>query len=257
MKVLVVELGEPETTRRFRLLLGQSGVEVDRVLGKSDPPVAADYDGIVLGGSPHGVYEREPWMKRLADWALDAAGAGKPILGVCFGHQLLGWALGATVEKNVRGPERGTHFVDLTEEGTRDPLFQDLPRRFEVQQIHGDHLAAPPTAAGSVRLASSEHTPWQAFRCGNITGVQFHPEIDRPLLATLVEREGGEADVRDAPLQERVIANWARTIGSVSAEESLRVRRVEKHRALERECGLAVRAEDRSDCLGRAIHLDD
>ena len=213
MRVLVAELGEPETTRRFRLLLGRLGVGVDHVRGKSVPPDASPYDGIVVGGSPHGVYEGEPWMERLADWALATADSGKPVLGVCFGHQLLGWALGATVEKNPKGRERGTCFVDLTDEGVVDPLFQDLPRRFEVQQTHGDHLASPPTAPGTVRLAGSDHTPWQSFRCRNITGVQFHPEIDRELLAMLTKREGEEADVRDAPLQERVLANWARTLG--------------------------------------------
>ena len=213
MRVLVAELGEPETTRRFRLLLGRLGVRVDHVRGKSVPPDASPYDGIIVGGSPHGVYEGEPWMKRLADWALAAADANKPVLGVCFGHQLLGWALGAIVEKNPKGRERGTCFVDLTDEGAVDPLFQDLPRRFEVQQTHGDHLASPPTAAGTVRLAGSDHTPWQSFRCRNVTGVQFHPEIDRELLTMLTKREGAEADVRDAPLQERVLANWARMLG--------------------------------------------
>jgi GMP synthase (glutamine-hydrolysing) len=152
-------------------------------------------------------------MERLADWALAAADSGRPVLGVCFGHQLLGWALGGTVEKNVKGRERGTCFVDLTDDGALDLLFRDLPRRFEVQQTHGDHLAAPPTAPGTVRLAGNDHTPWQAFRCRNITGVQFHPEIDRELLAKLVKREGAEADVRDALLQERVLANWVRTLG--------------------------------------------
>jgi GMP synthase (glutamine-hydrolysing) len=213
MKVLVAELGEPETTRRFRHLLGQVGVEVDHVLGKAALPAASPYGGIILGGSPHGVYESEPWMRRLADWALAAADSGRPVLGVCFGHQLLGWALGGTVEKNAKGRERGTCFVDLTDEGLADPLFRDLPRRFEVQQTHGDHLSVPPSAPGVAQLAMSDHTPWQAFRCRNITGVQFHPEIDRALLAMLTKREGEEADVRDAPLQERVLTNWARTIG--------------------------------------------
>jgi GMP synthase (glutamine-hydrolysing) len=212
MRVLVAELGEPETTRRFRLLLGQAGVQVDCASGKSAPPDASPYDGIIVGGSPHGVYEGEPWMKRLADWALAAADA-KPVLGVCFGHQLLGWALGGTVEKNAKGRERGTCFVDLTDDGAADPLFRDLPRRFEVQQTHGDHLTSPPTTAGTVRLAGNDHTPWQSFRCRNITGVQFHPEIDRELLAKLVKREGAYADVRDAPLQERVLTNWVRTLG--------------------------------------------
>jgi GMP synthase (glutamine-hydrolysing) len=214
MKVLVVELGEPETTERFRLVLGREAVEFEHVLGKAELPDAARYDAVILGGSPHAVYERAPWMKRLAFWALAAAESDRPVLGVCFGHQLLGWALGGRVEANAKGREVGTCWVELTEQGALDPLFEGLPRRFEVQQTHGDHLAAPPTAAGTVRLAMSEHTPWQSFRCGNVTGVQFHPEIDAPLLRVMTDREGHRAEVRDAVLQERVLVNWLRVSGA-------------------------------------------
>jgi GMP synthase (glutamine-hydrolysing) len=150
-------------------------------------------------------------MKRLADWALAAADSGKPVLGVCFGHQLLGWALGATVEQNPKGRERGTCFVDLTDEGVADPLFQDLPRRFEVQQTHGDHLARAADAA-PFDSRDPDHTPWQSFRYRNITGVQFHPRSIASCSRRSRSARARKPTCGTRPLQERVLANWARTL---------------------------------------------
>jgi GMP synthase (glutamine-hydrolysing) len=144
-----------------------------------------------------------------------------PVLGVCFGHQLLARALGALVERNPKGPEVGTREIALTEEGRRDPLFSGLPAALLVQENHEDHVPAPP--AGATVLARNDHTPVQAFALGGIRSVQFHPEFDAArnrLVCTECRADldaarpglGDEAvaSIRETPLAERVLANWVR-----------------------------------------------
>ena len=158
-------------------------------------------------------------MEALGAWLVDAA-RDRPVLGVCFGHQLLGRALGGGVERHAAGPEAGTVEIELTEAGSRDPLFAGLPARLAVQECHEDHVQAPPP--GAVVLARSDHTPLQAFAHGpRIRAVQFHPEFNEARLRALLESDRGWLDrvrpglaastlgaLREAPLGARVLANW-------------------------------------------------
>ncbi|HUL59374.1 MAG TPA: gamma-glutamyl-gamma-aminobutyrate hydrolase family protein [Anaeromyxobacteraceae bacterium] len=182
-------------------------------------PPARGLGGVVVTGSPKSVVEPEPWMDGVGTWLLEAARAA-PVLGVCFGHQLLARALGARVERNPLGPEAGTAEIELTAAGLRDPLFAGVPGRLAVQQLHQDHVPAPPP--GAVVLASNAHSPVQAFAHGRIRAVQFHPEFDAARSRALAEEERawldaarpGLADqvvasVRDTPEAAAVLANWA------------------------------------------------
>jgi GMP synthase (glutamine-hydrolysing) len=145
-----------------------------------------------------------------------------PVLGVCFGHQLLAQALGGAVERNPAGPEVGTWAVELTPEGRRDPLFAGLRSPLLVQESHEDHVPVPPP--GATLLATNPHSPVQAFAAGpRIRAVQFHPEFDAPRSRALCEAERAAleacrpgladaalASIRDTPEAERVLANWVR-----------------------------------------------
>jgi GMP synthase (glutamine-hydrolysing) len=123
------------------------------------------------------VTEGEDWSRRVAGWIGDAVAADTPLLGICYGHQLLAQALGGEVGWNPRGREFGTVEVILHAEARVDPLFGHLPPRIPVHTCHAQSvLRLPP---GAVCLASNAHDPHHAFVLGKTAwGVQFHPEFD-------------------------------------------------------------------------------
>jgi GMP synthase (glutamine-hydrolysing) len=143
---------------------------------------------IVVTGSSAMVSEREPWSERAAAWLGSAVHAGTPVLGICFGHQLLAHALGGRVERNPRGREMGTVSVRARDGAAGDPLFASLPGVLRVQATHQESVTALPPVARL--LAESDGDPHHAFAVGERAwGVQFHPEFDADVMrAYLVER---------------------------------------------------------------------
>lgn len=205
-----VRLGAGDYDRWFIETLGLTDyrfVTVPAHLGAGLPADAGVYDAILVTGSPLSVTQPQPWMVQLAHYLREAAERRVPILGVCFGHQLLAHAYGARVVRNVRGREVGTVQVELTSEGREDPLFQGLPTSFAVQATHEDIVEAPP--AGSRVLAFNANTALQAlaFR-PHVRGVQFHPELSPAALGALVgaraQRLEEEALALGLPPGERV-----------------------------------------------------
>jgi GMP synthase (glutamine-hydrolysing) len=166
-------------------------------------------DGVLLTGSYASVTERAPWMVALGELLIQAAGS-IPVLGVCFGHQLLASALGGPVERNPRGPEVGTREVVLTDAGRADPLLAGLPARLPVQQLHEDHVpAAPP---GAVLLATGRHTPVQAFAHGpRLRAVQFHPEFTAARVRALCDEERAWVDRGGPALHAEAVAGLVET----------------------------------------------
>jgi len=157
-------------------------------------------EGIIVTGSPLSVVERSTWMEQLGDDLLRIGARGTPVLGVCFGHQLLARAAGGNVVVNPRGREIGTVTVQLTAAGRRDPLFAWAHAdEIAVQATHLD--AADPLPASATVLASNENTAAQAFRLSEtVAGVQFHPELWAEALQDLIRsrKEKIAAEGRDA-----------------------------------------------------------
>jgi len=142
--------------------------------------------GIAITGSGSMVTERADWMLRAADWLGDAVQRGVPVLGICFGHQLLAHALGGEVDYNPRGVEVGTVEVTLAEAAVEDPLFSVLPPRLWAQLSHRQSVRALPP--GGTLLGTSEMEPHQGFAFGaQAWGVQFHPEFDERIIPHFVE----------------------------------------------------------------------
>jgi GMP synthase (glutamine-hydrolysing) len=135
------------------------------------------FDAIVAMGGPMSVNDDAafPWLTAEKQLIRDAVQAGTPFWGACLGVQLLAASLGARVYPGPK-PEVGLLPVTLTDDGMRDPVFQNLPREILALQWHGDTFDLP---EGAVLLASSTAYPAQAFRWGSgAYGVQFHLEVN-------------------------------------------------------------------------------
>ena len=180
--------------------------------GEGTLPFPGSFGGVLLTGSPRSVRDEDAWMASLAGWTLSAARSGVPVLAVCFGHQLIGEALGGWIAPNSNGGEYGTIDVSLTEAGRSDPLFAGLPETVTVQSTHKDVLERAPTDEGVTRLAGNENTTWQAFAWGeHLRAVQFHPEMSAHALRKLIAVRGLEGDVWGTDHGARILHNWDRT----------------------------------------------
>jgi GMP synthase (glutamine-hydrolysing) len=167
---------------------------------------------ILVTGSPSSALERRPWMIETGAYLLKAAEKQVPVLGVCFGHQLIADALGAPLQKNPRGREFGAIEVELTAEGQRHPLFRGLPAKATFQATHEDEVTVLPE--GATLLAGNGFSAIQSFQSGSsLFGVQFHPElwID-PVKAIAEERRLTPQQYRaeDAPAGRTLLQNFHR-----------------------------------------------
>ncbi len=139
-----------------------------------DPRAAA---GVVITGSHSMVTDHAPWSERTAAWLRAAVEQHTPVLGICYGHQLLAYALGGEVGDNPRGNETGTVAVHLNETGAADRLLGGLANPLRVHVSHQQTVLQLP--GGARHLAWSDRDQHQAFSVGtNVWGVQFHPEFN-------------------------------------------------------------------------------
>lgn len=148
--------------------------------GDALPPLGNGDSFIVLGGYM-GVHEETdyPFLPPLKAYLRQAVKEDIPVLGICLGGQLLADVLGGRVTAGSRG-EKGLHSLTLTPEAAADPLFSGLSGEFVAFEWHNDSFDLPP---GAVHLAVSAACPGQAFRYRNAWALQFHPEVNRQIVA--------------------------------------------------------------------------
>ncbi len=154
-------------------------------------PFLDSFDWLVVMGGPMGIYDEEeyPWLKDEKAFLKQAVEAGKVIIGICLGAQLLADVLGGKVQKNLH-KELGWFPVSLTPIGWESPVFKALPATFEALHWHGDTFRIPKDA---YHIASSEACPNQAFVYDNrVIGLQFHIESTPEALEELVRHCGSE-----------------------------------------------------------------
>ena len=183
---LILETGQPVASMRryrgfphwIRVAAGlheDDTVAVDVQGGEPLPP-REGFAGVIVTGSGAMVTDRADWSEASAAWLRDAAHAGTPVFGICYGHQLLAHALGGEVGDHPGGREMGTVDIQLHPAAQDDPVFGPIPERFAAQVTHLQTVLAPPP--GATVLARSDHDACHAFRWGEAAwGVQFHPEF--------------------------------------------------------------------------------
>lgn len=157
----------------------------------SSLPALDDVDLLIVLGGPMSVYrtDRWPWIETEKAYVRDCIAAGKPVLGICLGAQLIAAAIGEIVEPNAQ-KEIGWFDVELRPAANKSLIAGILPRRFLVFQWHGDRYRLP---AGAVSLASSEGCDEQAFQYrDNVVGLQFHLEATPEWVTSLADRDADQ-----------------------------------------------------------------
>jgi GMP synthase (glutamine-hydrolysing) len=229
VKVAILVAGQtlPEVARRRgdfeRFIRARTGASralwvTHDVRGGAPLPGPRDADAFIMTGSSSSVTERAPWMLRAEGLLRQIVAARTPLLGICFGHQMMAQALGGEVQRNPFGREIGTVRVVRTGDS---PLFAGLPRAFDVHETHVDAVTRLPP--GGEVLATTARDPVAAFRVGPWAyGVQFHPEMDADILrgyvtarAQIIADEGGDPDaifaaIHDGTRGHDVLANFVR-----------------------------------------------
>jgi GMP synthase (glutamine-hydrolysing) len=131
------------------------------------------------------VTTHEDWSERVAAWLPGLVEREIPLLGICYGHQLLAYAMGGEVGDNPNGLEFGTVEVQLEEEAARDLLLTGFGTSIRVHLSHTQSVLRLPERAQ--RLASSGMDRNQAYVIGNAAwGVQFHPEFDADIVRAYI-----------------------------------------------------------------------
>lgn len=168
-------------------------VRVDRGDSLPAPETLA---GVLVTGSPAMVSHRADWSERTAAWLAGTFATGLPILGVCYGHQLLAHALGGHVGPNPQGRRMGRVAVEVLDPD--DPLMGRFASNEGFHVSHVEVVLEPPTEARVIGTAP--HDPHHALRFGDrCWGVQFHPEFGRAVMRGYIQAraDGLRADGQD------------------------------------------------------------
>ncbi|MCP4875395.1 MAG: type 1 glutamine amidotransferase [Gammaproteobacteria bacterium] len=228
MKIGILEAGllrEEMATRfdpypiMFERFLGLSGhtfeFQAFSVLCGEMPVSIYDCDGWLITGSRHGVYENLEWMVPLQDFIRELANTELPLIGVCFGHQIIAQALGGEVIKSDKGWGVGLHQYGIDQIHS---WMGDESQSVGIYAFHQDQVVTCPKSAKV--FSSSEFCPFAGLSYGDsMISVQAHPEFEESYETALLETYVGTVvpeDVTEAALQSmygnsadtQILASW-------------------------------------------------
>ena len=222
--------GEDDETVPFGTMLDALGVTpavafrpIRAHEGEPLPDNLGAVDAIVLGGSFGSVHDGHPWQQAIARFLLAWRATGKPLLGICGGHQLMTTVLGGRVERSPHGPEVGSLPVARTAAGAAHPLFDGFDDASCFYFGNSDRVVEP--SPGATVLATRPNLPAAALDHGGAwLSVQFHPETTCDRMATCwaeLDPARGSA-YRFIPGCERMILNFVRRAGLLESVHAAR-----------------------------------
>lgn len=162
----------------FRTYLDGRGLTFEGypVLDDVWPDSIIDAEGWLITGSRYGAYDPYPWIARLESFLREAFAAGVPIVGICFGHQILAQALGGRVEKFSGGWSVGIQSYEL----------DGFAKGVSLLAWHQDQVVDPP--AGATVVGHSSFCPYAALQYGDQAfTIQPHPEFTASFFKALVD----------------------------------------------------------------------
>jgi GMP synthase (glutamine-hydrolysing) len=189
-------------------------------LPRGDPPPKdlRGVGGLIVLGGPMAVYQQDryPFLATESGLVERAVAAGRPVLGICLGAQLIASVLGARVYAGERR-EVGWGPITLTDEGRDDPVFGLMEPTLTVFHMHGDTYELPADARNLARSALYEQ---QAFRWGDLVyGLQFHLEFTDTMIQRLATEAESRTYITEAGVDPRSLlpeaGNHARRLGGV------------------------------------------
>jgi len=146
-----------------------------------------DCDGWLITGSRHGVYDNLDWMPPLQEFVRELAAAEVPLIGVCFGHQIIAAALGGEVVKSDRGWGVGLHRYRVDRSHS---WMAGGEKQVGIYAFHQDQVVKCPSDAEI--FLSSDFCPYAGLSYGDsIISVQGHPEFGADYETALLEAYGG------------------------------------------------------------------
>jgi GMP synthase-like glutamine amidotransferase len=181
----------------FAGLLGPAGPELSYrsydVEGGAIPASPAECDAWLITGSRHGVYDDLPWIEPLEEFLRAARAAGRPIVGICFGHQILAEALGGKAVKSDKGWGVGVHDYAVTR---RPAWMTGAPATIAIHAFHQDQVIAIPDDA--TVLARSPFCEYAMLAYGDpeapdAISIQPHPEFGEDYTRDLIDLRAGIA----------------------------------------------------------------
>jgi GMP synthase (glutamine-hydrolysing) len=195
---------------------------IDVTKGEMLPPVES-CTGVVIAGSHAMVTQDLLWSVAIEKWLPGVIESKIPVLGICYGHQLLARAMGGDVDYHKQGLEIGTTKIELMPEAMQDELFKDLPQSFCVHACHSQTVVKLPKNA--VHLAKNSFESNHAFRIGERAwGVQFHPEYDETIMKaysgnmeTIIKESGLKlsetlSNVKATPIAKKILRRFGKLV---------------------------------------------
>lgn len=198
-RILIIKTGTtfPSIRRNYGdfedLIINQADIPrgnamVSAVYKYKSLPDLRDVSAIIITGSHSMVTDYDNWRINLSQWLRDIIHKPVPVLGICYGHQLLAQALGGYVDYHPKGKEIGTVNIELTDQGKKDPLMSALPETFLGHVTHAQTVITLP--ADGRLLAKNDYEKHHAFSINkNIWGVQFHPEFNAAVTRAYIDEQ--------------------------------------------------------------------